>query len=55
MYVIGGYIAIGKPELKTDGAIDAGGRAAIAFCEFWRLATTVWLRRWGLVLTLLLF
>ena len=31
MYIIGGYIAIGKPEERANANLDSGGVMAIAF------------------------
>ncbi|GAA5964075.1 hypothetical protein JCM3765_000892 [Sporobolomyces pararoseus] len=35
MYIIGAYIAIGKPEERFDASLDAGGTAAIVFFYIW--------------------
>lgn len=35
MYIIGAYIAIGKPEERVNADLDSGGIAAIFFfCEY---------------------
>ncbi|GAA5944034.1 sugar porter family MFS transporter [Sporobolomyces koalae] len=37
MYIIGGYIAVGKPAERAGGNLDSGGIAAIAFFYIWTL------------------
>lgn len=31
MYIIGGYIAVGKPEERANASLDSGGTAAVVF------------------------
>ncbi|GAA5899692.1 sugar porter family MFS transporter [Sporobolomyces salmoneus] len=37
MYIIGAYIAIGKPQERTNASLDSGGTAAIVFFYVWTL------------------
>ncbi|GAA6060321.1 hypothetical protein JCM10212_000418 [Sporobolomyces blumeae] len=41
MYVIGAYIAIGKPQERVDASLDSGGIAAVAFFYIWTIFYSV--------------
>ncbi|KPV71552.1 uncharacterized protein RHOBADRAFT_40363 [Rhodotorula graminis WP1] len=44
MFIVGGYIAIGKPQNKTTSSLDSGGVAAIFFLYLW---TTFYAITWN--------
>ncbi|GAA5849546.1 hypothetical protein JCM9279_007265 [Rhodotorula babjevae] len=44
MFIVGGYIAIGKPQNKTTSSLDSGGVAAIFFLYLW---TTFYALTWN--------